>query len=517
VSNESGSGHGIHLTVNQATGKPGKFLAIATNGVGELHRDTIDLNSAISRKRFLGGAMRAAFPQSAQVDWPENVQEDLERQLLDLAKCPPGPPMPPPVATDPAAEDPRIDALAKMPDDVRAEAIALLDDPRLLERIAADLQKRGIVGERLNALTIYLAAVSTQLRKPLSIIMKGLSASGKSYIVACVADLFPPEVVLAATSLTTNALYYFKPGTLRHRWIVAGERSRIEDDDRAEATRALREMIESGRLSKAVPVKQNDGHITTELVEQEGPISFIETTTLGNIFEEDANRCLLISTDECEEQTERILKATAATAAGHQRPDLERLRAVHHAIQRMLPRCDVTIPFAEHIAALYPIDRLDARRSFRHLLVLVKASALLFHRQRNRDAAGNVVATIDDYAVAEDLARIPFSTAASGVSDGACKFLTALGGKFGIDKEFSTADAQLIGTGSRRARYGRLNELHGVGAVEQTQPSKGKVPARWKITGIDPNAGPGVLPNVQEVLGRLTACTDAHKPQVLSG
>jgi hypothetical protein len=182
-------------------------------------------------------------------------------------------------------------------------------------------------------------------------------------------------VALHATSLTTNALYYFPPGALRYRFVVAGERSRAQDDDTADATRALREMIEAGRLTKAAPVKEGDKTVT-RVIEQEGPIAYAETTTLGVISDEDANRCLLPATDEREEQTRNVLNATAAAAAGRGRPDLDRVRAVHHAAQRMVPRADVVIPFAEHVAALYPAGRVDARRSYRHVLSLVKAVAL---------------------------------------------------------------------------------------------------------------------------------------------
>ena len=62
-------------------------------------------------------------------------------------------------------------------------------------------------------------------------------------------------------------------------------------------------MIEAGRLTKAVPMKDAAGVMTTKVIEQEGPIAFVETTTLNTIFDEDANRCLLLSIDEREEQT----------------------------------------------------------------------------------------------------------------------------------------------------------------------------------------------------------------------
>ena len=79
---------------------------------------------------------------------------------------------------------------------------------------------------------------------------------------------------------------------------------------------------------------------------------------------------------------------------------------MHHALNRMIPRADVVVPFAEHISEQYPVGNVEARRSYRHVLQVVKASALLHFRQRDRDAAGRVVATVADYAVAERLARM---------------------------------------------------------------------------------------------------------------
>ena len=50
-------------------------------------------------------------------------------------------------------------------------------------------------------------------------------------------------------------------------------------------------MVSAGRLSKLVPLKGENG-METVLIEQEGPISFVESTTLGEIFAEDDNRML---------------------------------------------------------------------------------------------------------------------------------------------------------------------------------------------------------------------------------
>ena len=496
----------IELTVTPNC-KPGRFVAVASYGSLTPHRDVIDLNSDLSRKRFINRALGALFPTGANGQ-TDQFRQSLNERLLRFAACPPGAPEVAASGAEALVADPRTEALAGMPPDALAEADVLLADPNLLKRVVTDIEAVGVVGERRLAATLYLVGSSVQLPKPLAAIVRGSSSSGKSYIVETVASLFPPEVVLRATSLTTNALYYFPPGTLRHRFIVAGERSRLEDDDRAEATRALREMIESGRLSKAVPVKEHD-RMTTQVIEQEGPIAYVETTSLGQLFDEDANRCLLLATDEQEAQTRRILTATAAAATGRDRPDLERVRAIHYAVQRMLPRCAVVIPFADEVGALYPTERLDARRSFRHLLNLVSASALLHFRQRERATGGAIVATVNDYAVAERLARGPFGAAASGVSDGAREFLAALRSRFG-EEGFSTTEAQTVGPGARRVRYSRLRELNAAGAVEQTEAPRGAVPARWRLTGNDPSDGSGALPSVSAVSERLSGCTNAH-------
>jgi hypothetical protein len=504
-----------NITLNVTPSRAGRFLAVAANGVGELFRDNLDLNSATGRKRFVVGTLQAAFPSRSPEDWPTDVRNELEHQLIALAAAPPG--APEPVASA-ASADPRVEALAKMPEDVRAEAADLLDNPQLLARISEDVMWGGVVGERRLGLSIYFVGVSAQLRKPLAMIVRGPSSSGKSHIVDCIADLFPPEVVLRATSISTNALYYFPSGTLRHRWIVAGERSRLEDDDRAEATRALREMLESGRLSKAVTVKEAD-RIVTELIEQEGPIAFIETTTLGTIFEEDRNRCLVVSTDERSEQTKRIMAAVAARAEGRvplpsgrsslragrsaTPAEVERMQQVHHAVQRMLPRCEVVIPFAPALADLFPCDRIDARRSFRQLLQLVEVSALLHHRQRSRDELGRVKAELADYQIAAELAAGPMAIARGGVSDGARRFFESLSEKFAIESTFTSATAQRVGTWGRSAVRAWLAELDTSGVIEQTEAPRGNIPASWRFTARELSTSGG-LPSVDDVMRWLS-------------
>jgi len=499
--------HHVTLLFTPATDRSGRYLVVAANAGGEFHRDTVDLNSAISRKRFIDATVGKTLSKGSA----DELRVTLEKQLLDAARVPPGGTEPDTTTSPEEPVDPRIEALAKMPEDIRAEAVAMLESSNLIRKVAEDIEAIGVVGESNTALCVYLVGTSVQLKKPLAAIVRGSSASGKSFIVERTSSLFPPEIVLQATSLTTNALFYFAPGELMHRWIVAGERSRLEDDDRAEATRALREMIESGKLSKAVAGKDSHGEIVTKMIEQEGPVAFVETTTLGQIFDEDANRCLLLATDESKAQTQAIMDATARRATGLDVETHDRIREVHFAIQRMIPRADVLVPFATQISKLYPSEQVEARRSFRHLLNVTRASALLHFRQRERDHLGRIVATYADYAIAENLARAPLADASSGVSAAARKYLEALQEKHTLST-FSTSDAQKVGLGSRATRYRRLLELHNAGAIEQTEPQRGRVPAQWRLVEMDLDSGTSGLPTVEKVMDGHPGETLRHKP-----
>jgi hypothetical protein len=497
---------GIGLHVSHALGKPGKFVVVAVTDGGELHRDTIDPNSATSRTRFIEGVMKRIAPGAGPDKKLPEVREKLDEWLRSRAAAPAADPTPSP-SDSCADEDPREAELARMSEEIRAEANEMLRNPKLLDLVTSDIRALGVVGEKKNRLLLYLTGTSAQLPRPLAVIVRGASSSGKSYVAEQVSRLFPSEVVLRVTSLSTQALYYFAPGSLRHRWIVAGERSRLTDDDAAEATRALREMIESGRLSKAVPVKQGEQHVTRQ-IEQEGPIAFSESTTAPHIDEEDANRCLLLTTDETEAQTKRILGATASAASGANRADAERVIAVHHAIQRTIPRVDVIVPYAEAIAEHYPTARLESRRDFRHLLQLINATALLHFRQRERESSGAVLATMADYTAAEELAREPLGAAASGLTAGARDLLARLRETF-EQSEFTTTLVKQLGGASPRTLEIRLLELNAVGGVEQTEPAKGRVPAKWKLTGRHPASGEGILPSADDVRESFARCERA--------
>jgi len=76
--------------------------------------------------------------------------------------------------------------------------------------------------------------------------------------------------MIEATSLTPQALYYGEPGWLENKFLVKGERSLRNDEESADATAALRQLLSEHRITKQVTV---DGK--TASIEQRGPIAFV--------------------------------------------------------------------------------------------------------------------------------------------------------------------------------------------------------------------------------------------------
>ncbi len=471
-----------------------------------IFQDTVTIDRAGSRDYFLR-ALRKARP-----DLKEDEALAVSQRLEDLSLEPPpekseregGP-----VSGTPREElvrqrDERADKLLKsMPEAVVVEAAEMLAAPDLVDRILADVAALGVVGERDLVLTVYLLGTSRLLDSPLAAIVQGPSSAGKSFVVETVARLFPDEATLRATDLTPQALYYFPEDALIHRFVVAGERRRGKVDELADATRALREMLASKVLRKAVAVKQGD-HFVTDEVTRFGPISFLETTTLTRIFDEDQTRCLLLAADEQATQTREVLRHQAERAAGADAPNVERIILRHQAAQRLLRRTRVRIPFAPQIGERVPDDRPEARRAFNLSLSVVAASALLHQRQRVSDGlrhGDRIDATLDDYRLAYALLKAPLGRALGGdISPAALRFghrlFWELGGKDVTAAEAAHLDATVKSPGKAR-EY--LNELSDHGVAEIVDQGRGSKPKVFRMKNEPSDVGATWLPHPDSI------------------
>jgi hypothetical protein len=390
--------------------------------------------------------------------------------------------------------------IAKTPPHVVAYAEAMLRDPELIRRIGEDIAAVGVAGEAKLALTVYLIGTSRKLPSPLSSIIIGPSSSGKTFTIETVGTMMPDEETIFATSMSREAMYHMQADALKNALIVAGERSHRNDPEQFDSGKPLREMIGTGRLTKLIAVRNEDGEIETRLIVQDGPISHLETTTKEQIHEEDRNRNLLLHTDETEEQTEAVLTRLAECGAGE--APCENVRAVlevHHTLQRLLEPTPVVIPYATDLVKLFPKGRVEARRAFSQLVSMVKVLTLLHQYQRSKDGKGRLIATKEDYLVAYDLLAEPLGYLLGGnLSEATKRFFDRLKKAFAGHDQFTSSEVRRVETTSKSAVNSWLGELREAGLVAKIVEAKGK-PTVWKLTGREVPASQAVLPKPEEV------------------
>jgi DNA primase catalytic core len=355
--------------------------------------DTLDLYSVRARNGFMAQAARE-LNVTADV-----IRHDLGKVLRKLEEL----------------QEKQIEKTLQpaekvaMPAEEQAEALALLKDPNLLDRLLADFTRCGVVGEETNKLIGYLAATSRKLDAPLAVMVQSSSAAGKSSLMEAVLAFMPAEDKVQYSAMTGQSLFYMGAVDLKHKILALAEEAGA-----ARASYALKLLQSEGVLSIASTGKDPEtGKLVTQEYRVEGPVMIFSTSTAIDHDEELLNRCLTLGVDESREQTRAILKLQRqkrtldGLVAKQQKT---RLIKIHQNAQRLLRTLAVRNPYAD--ALTFPDERTRLRRDHEKYLTLIDTLALLHQHQReikNAEHEGErieyVEVTIGDIEIANRLAH----------------------------------------------------------------------------------------------------------------
>lgn len=263
-------------------------------------------------------------------------------------------------------------------------AIQYLQQPNLLRRTSEDIGQSGIVGEETNRLIAYLVYSSRKQATPLHVMFLGASGSGKTYLQEKVSDLVPAEEKIEITQVTENAFYYFKQDELKHKLLL------IEDLDGAESSLyPLRELQSKKRISKTVTIKDTKGNLKTITVVVEGPVSVSGCTTREKLYEDNANRCLLLYVDGSAVQDGRIMAYQTRASAGQIDHGKEQaIKSLLRNVQQVLQPVRVVNPYAQYITL--PSEIFKPRRTMTLLLAFIEAITFYhqYQRAQKKDSHG---------------------------------------------------------------------------------------------------------------------------------
>jgi hypothetical protein len=282
----------------------------------------------------------------------------------------------------------------------------LASETDILGRLVEDLTAAGVVGEDALVKILALACVSRCLPRPISVVVKGTSAAGKSYVTGMVLKTFPAEAYYELTGMSERNLIYDEE-TLSNRMLVVYEAHGLGGET---LQYLIRSLLSEGRLSYKTTERGDDGKYRSRLIEREGPTGMITTTTDVSLHPENETRLLTASVNETPTQTSAVMLALALGDDAPM-PNFTRWHELHRWLDKQPNR--VTVPFACALAVLMPPVAVRLRRDFTTICNLIKAHAVLHQAHRLRDDEGRIVATVEhDYAPIRDLVA---DTLAEGV------------------------------------------------------------------------------------------------------
>ncbi len=236
----------------------------------------------------------------------------------------------------------------------------------------------------------------------------GGSGTGKTYLQEKISELIPENDKKIITILSENAFYYFEKKEITHKLIL------IEDMDGAEAVLyPLRELMSKRIISKTVTIKDSKGNNKTVSLTVKGPICLAGTTTKERLYEDNANRAILIYLDNTKEHKEAIMNYQRKLSAGKiDTKKEEEIKEFFKDIQTVLRPVKVRNPYAEQLKI--PEHVFKPLRTNSHYLAFIETITFYHQYQRTlKTDTGTgsptcepyIETTIEDIEQANDLLK----------------------------------------------------------------------------------------------------------------
>ena len=351
----------------------------------------------------------------------------------------------------------------------------------------------------------------------ISLLRRGAPASGKNYLIEVVISLLPPESVIVCSSTSDKALAYYggdDPGALKHKLVYIPEASSLLTGKGVEREFAgmLRTLISEKRIVYLTGVRDDRPPETITIVKN-GPIACMVTSARDNIEDEMLTRLLFADSDESLSQSSKIMSSALEAVTGAlppaSLPEIELFRDFQRWLEFGAPY-DVVIPYAQEIRAAFgpaPKD-IRIRRDLGGLIAAIFSSAIMHRAQRQTDAEGRVVATLDDYRYAYEAVASGLATVYQPLgSPSVIALVRVLEGMIGaertrLDDEIAKFKAAkpaeplprrrrggharavgaALGIASRDAVTDRVARALAVGAIEIVNPEAARaVPRRFRV------------------------------------
>lgn len=352
----------------------------------------------------------------------------------------------------------------------KRDATKLLKSRHFFNQLLLALKKDGLVGEKKNALVLFIVVVSRLLRRPLNAFVRARSSAGKNFLINKMLRLLPRHAIAEITSVSEKAWNYL--GTrLRHTVVYLQERNEAVGN-----IHPLRLLISEDKIIRLVP-RWKDGKLSTKKYVAYGPVASISTGT-KQLELDDQTRHIVLSLDETPEQTRKIVKSYMRQTKGLSRQELR----TWHMVQRLLEKrmgIEITFPeWFDRVADWLFVDDLRVRRYYPAFTEACRTVCLIRSFQsRKSSRATRLTVDFADFAITAlifDQVFVESLRLRKGVSESTRDLVDRLSAQTGKPVEAKNV-AHALRVSKNRA-YRMLSNAAKAGVIKRTnEPEKGNL------------------------------------------
>jgi len=337
------------------------------------------------------------------------------------------------------------DGGAVVDDQPSEKVLEILLRPDLLAYIMGVIATvKGLIGERVNTLLIFLAGMSSRTGRPQYVDVSGPSSEGKSKTAESALEPFGGDAEFLGAVSKTSFTHQFttqKEGDynvvdLEGRIIVL-----LEKDNSREVLNYLKPTLaqDAHDIKVQVTESKTKGHQTKQVILRGCP-AMITISTGTTKDEEQGSRSWTVTPTMGPMKYRRVNMAKAKRAAFPfvQESTNNDMDIVKAAVKAMTP-IKVINPFATLLATLYPSTSARSMRDFDKVLSLMECSTLIHQYQRLQvDVRGEryAVASIDDLHIALAIIDVVLEGTVTGIPRHVLDFFT----RVVVDMDENNAD-----------------------------------------------------------------------------
>ena len=268
--------------------------------------------------------------------------------------------------------------------------------PFITDELSGALKQLPLYGLDEQAQLLYLSHFTRLRRKPVSILIKGQSSSGKSHTMTTVSRFSDPNDFIFFSGMSEKA-FINSDIDYHNKTLMFGEYSGVKS---SEGDTFLRQAMTDHSVSRLVSSKTSDGNYKAVKQEINAKFNIFMTTTEQSIHPEDENRFLSFAIPNDPEYIQGVNKMQVDFLNGELTEEVD--FAYWHKKSEWFKNNmkPVKINYMKDIIGTCS-NRNQSRltRDIQKIFSLIEVLAIFSQEDKAKDQHGNIISDIGDYRV----------------------------------------------------------------------------------------------------------------------